>query len=217
MEAPPEFKRYTRREVGVLLHTTVSYVHRLIREGRIRPLTMSDQRHGPYRFSALDLAEFVRIRRIAYGTDAISRVTVSGPLSNAWPVPFGLVWGGAPYRSVDHAYCANRAPEGSTLRTVILATGNPAVVRALAKRHRIDEHPDEALMAALLEIKFARMDGIAKRAREALLLTRAREIVYRTQGDTYWGVDEETGEGQNRLGHLLMALRDAMRMAERQP
>ena len=50
----------------------------------------------------------------------------------------------------------------------------------------------------------------ARRAATALLDTGDARLVEHTDRDRYWG-DGGDGRGRNRLGHLLMRLRDALR------
>lgn len=49
--------------------------------------------------------------------------------------------------------------------------------------------------------------------RELLLGTGDARLVEHTANDSYWG-DGGDGSGKNRLGHLLMQLRDELRAAE---
>ena len=45
--------------------------------------------------------------------------------------------------------------------------------------------------------------------RSLLVATGDRELIEgNTWGDTFWGVDKNTGQGENHLGRILMELRD---------
>lgn len=75
------------------------------------------------------------------------------------------------------------------------------------------EEEKDYYMALNLARKFRRGSVLAGR----LLLTGDAELVEANRwGDTYWGVDQDTGEGENRLGKLLMALREELRAKERE-
>lgn len=68
------------------------------------------------------------------------------------------------------------------------------------------EKVKEDVMLAALRAKFNQYDGL-----KALLLeTGDAELVEHTRNDSYWG-DGGDGSGKNRLGKLLMILRDILR------
>jgi len=62
------------------------------------------------------------------------------------------------------------------------------------------------IMEEILEIKFSNTQ-----LAEKLITTHPRQLVEgNSWGDTFWGVDQTTGLGQNRLGRLLMQIRDRL-------
>jgi len=62
-------------------------------------------------------------------------------------------------------------------------------------------------MEKLVRIKFQNPE-----MREKLLATGDVEIEEgNTWGDTFWGVDLETGEGENRMGKILMKIRSELK------
>lgn len=65
------------------------------------------------------------------------------------------------------------------------------------------EQVKEEVMMRALRAKFAAHPGI----REMLIETAGSDLVEHTAKDDYWA-DGGDGRGQNRLGALLMALRD---------
>lgn len=70
------------------------------------------------------------------------------------------------------------------------------------------EQVKTALMAGIVEAKFRQNPYLARR----LLETGNLEIVEKnTWGDTCWGVDARTGQGENRLGRILMEVREELR------
>jgi ribA/ribD-fused uncharacterized protein len=71
------------------------------------------------------------------------------------------------------------------------------------------ESVKEAIMREALHAKFTQHPAL----RSLLLSTGAETIVEHTANDDYWG-DGGDGTGKNRLGILLMALRDKLRREE---
>ena len=68
------------------------------------------------------------------------------------------------------------------------------------------EHVKEDVMRAALTAKFTQHPAL----RELLLRTRKAELVEHTPRDRYWG-DGGNGRGKNRLGELLMELREILK------
>ena len=125
-------------------------------------------------------------------------------LSNFWPA---AVWlDGIQYPSVEHAFQAAKfrpedrrpfrtGPAGSTKK---LGRGLPAQSDWLDRRFSV--------MEALLQQKFAASSDLGN----LLLSTGDRPLIEgNTWGDRFWGVCN--GEGENQLGHLLMAQRDRIK------
>lgn len=95
-------------------------------------------------------------------------------------------------------------------RAYILRAPTPGVAK-FRGRHvelRADwEEVRDYYMALNIAIKFQNPV-----LRERLLLTGDAELVEANRwGDTYWGVDQDSGVGENRLGKLLMVARQAIR------
>ena len=80
----------------------------------------------------------------------------------------------------------------------------------LAAEMRADwDSVKEDVMYKGLKFKFTQDEVL----RQSLLCTEGFELIeYAPWGDTYWGVDKEYN-GQNRLGVLLMRLRDELKGA----
>ena len=122
-------------------------------------------------------------------------------LSNFWVLDDG--------KTVEHYYQAAKVgPEGDPemYRQIVEAeTAGQAKRLGQAVELRPDwEHVKDALMAYYVGQKFGRSAPLAK-----LLIETGNRSLYEgnTWGDRYWGVDLETGEGQNKLGLTLMAVR----------
>jgi ribA/ribD-fused uncharacterized protein len=64
------------------------------------------------------------------------------------------------------------------------------------------------IMREALQAKFKQHPSL----RSLLLQTRDAELIEHTKHDSYWA-DGGDGSGKNRLGHLLMELRENLRKA----
>ena len=122
-------------------------------------------------------------------------------LSNFWPVQVELE--GIKFPSVEHAYQAAKTLDIEARRQVAMAHTS-AEAKKLGRMLKIRDdwtQVKEAVMRDLLIQKFA----------QAPFTTRLIETgdsfleEANTWGDTYWGVYR--GEGQNRLGSILMDIR----------
>jgi len=121
-------------------------------------------------------------------------------LSNFFPVEvFGQ-------RSVEHVYAAAKTLDAGW-RKRILACDTPGQAKRLARKAPLREGWDamkEDVMYKCLLYKFRHPELKAK-----LLATNDIEIVEENNwGDRYWGVCD--GVGENRLGKLLMRVRDEL-------
>lgn len=66
----------------------------------------------------------------------------------------------------------------------------------------------EKVMYQGLKLKFTQNEDL----KQKLLSTGQRKIIEHTKNDSYWG--DGLGKGLNRLGHLLMQLREELRKKE---
>lgn len=136
----------------------------------------------------------------------------SGPygfLSNFARSPFHL--DGYLWPTVEHYYQAQKFA-GSEHEHLIRRAASPALAAHLGRDPTRPRRPDwaevreEVLRRAVLA-KFSQN----RRLRAQLLATGSATLVERTRRDTYGGGD---GHGQNRLGRLLMQVRDQLRQEE---
>ena len=126
-------------------------------------------------------------------------------LSNFHRTPFkwqGKLWG------TSEAAFQSRKTLDERQRERIRKAPSPAAAKRLGRR--VDLRPDwervkDDIMHSILMAKFA-----VPELRDALLATGDAELVEgNTWGDTYWGVCR--GRGLNRLGRMLMRIRDEIR------
>lgn len=136
-------------------------------------------------------------------------------LSNFWPVDVEL----SPkhifmknctevekYPSVEHAYQAAKFIEKSTRKEIAQLTAGRAKKTGGSLKSKREDFDDIKLcvMETLLRQKFAPSTFLA----EKLKATWPADIIEgNSWGDTFWGMDLNTGVGANRLGRLLMEIR----------
>jgi ribA/ribD-fused uncharacterized protein len=122
-------------------------------------------------------------------------------LSNFAPCPIRL--GGLVYPSTEAAYQAakTRDPNERLAFTSASASAAKALGRAVTLRPGWEKMKEEVMLACLRQ-KFKRHPY-----REKLIATGTAKLIEGNHwGDTYWGVCN--GKGENRLGELLMQVRD---------
>ena len=111
-----------------------------------------------------------------------------------------------PYKSVEHYYQAFKATTVKDHMAVV-ASSSPYKAKEIGRRIKIrddwDENKDQ-IMKYALESKFR-----DEHLRKMLISTHNNLLIeMNTWGDTYWGVDKKTGIGLNKLGNMLMELRN---------
>jgi ribA/ribD-fused uncharacterized protein len=136
------------------------------------------------------------------------------PLTNFYRgAPIGVddvPWPGT-YATAEHAFQAQKATSGQWAEWVAVSDGpDQAKVRGRSVTLRQDwEEIKEDMMRAVLQAKFKP----GRPEYEYLMSTGDKRLIEGTTWhDTYWGVDlKDPGRpGLNRLGHLLMELREEL-------
>lgn len=112
--------------------------------------------------------------------------------------------------TVEHYYQAQKF-EDPDLAESIRSIKTPAETRKLADRHAAEIRSDwngkkDLAMVKALRAKFEQN----RKLKKALLTTGEKELIHRSSKDTYWGRNENTNEGRNRLGELLMQIREEL-------
>lgn len=130
-----------------------------------------------------------------------------GFLSNFSRSPFRLE--GRDWRTVEHYFQAQKFA-GSEREEAIRLTTSPMVAARMG-RARVGLRADwdqvrDAVMLVALRAKFGQNPELARR----LCDTGQVELVEHTSKDSYWA-DGGDGTGRNRLGVLLMQVRDELR------
>lgn len=128
-------------------------------------------------------------------------------LSNFYPAK--LRYEGLTYCNAEAAYQAQKGKEDAVRPSFSRLYGDEAKRRARQIPLREDwEERKVAVMEGVLAAKFSQNPHLAQ------WLMETGEALLREGnpwGDRFWGVDQKTGAGENRLGQLLMALRDRYR------
>ena len=130
-----------------------------------------------------------------------------GFLSNFYPAK--LTYDGLTYCNAEAAYQAQKCRDPEEREAFSRLYGDEAKHRGRQVTVRPDwEGEKVAVMAGVLAAKFGQNPHLAR------WLAETGEIPLREGnpwGDKFWGVDQRTGEGENHLGRLLMALREGYR------
>ena len=122
---------------------------------------------------------------------------------------------GMRWPTVEHYFQAMKFPPESALRERIRAAAKPSEAKRLAwsQPPRADwEAVRDGTMLTALRAKFTQHLALCA----ALIATGAAELVEHTSNDDYWA-DGGDGKGRNRLGQLLMQVRDECHGTAHQP
>ena len=183
----------------------------LFLQRRKRFLAFNREMAEKYKDVAVNPIAFnVAAQRVAATTKAGRAKTFSGDLeflSNFYPAP--VVVGGIRYGTSEAAYQAQKSQD-ETVRAHF-AEYHPG--KAKRKGQQIVMRPDwyEVRLSVMEEVvcaKFTQNPALAAK----LLATGEKPLEEgNTWGDTFWGIDVNTGEGENNLGKILMKVRDELR------
>ena len=121
----------------------------------------------------------------------------------------GLVLDAVKWRSVEHYYQAAKYEDAAVVKRVREAK-TPFDARKAGQDRSLVVRGDweevkMAVMRRALEAKFSQN----RKLRKMLVATGAEELVHESGSDRFWGRDRE-GMGENRLGVMLMEVRDSL-------
>lgn len=124
--------------------------------------------------------------------------------------PFGVAMDGHWWPTVEHYFQAQKFDD-TAYREKIRRAGRPKDAKALGMTRHLPLRSDwdrvkEGVMLAAVRRKFQTHGAPAQR----LLSTGTRLIVENAPMDYFWGCGQD-GSGLNRLGHILMQVRDELR------
>lgn len=128
-------------------------------------------------------------------------------LSNFYPA--GFEYGGLYYLNSEAAFQAQKCLTEEEKQQFTYLPPNKAKRLGRQVKLRPDwENVKEELMEEIVRAKFTQNENL----REKLLATGEIPLMEgNTWGDACWGVDLRTGKGENRLGKILMKIRDELR------
>jgi len=133
-------------------------------------------------------------------------------LSNMWPVC--IEYKGRKFYNVENAFHSEKSGDGS-FKDFCAHEVEGRIVKE-KQYEMIKLRPDWDLikfdiLLELTRIKFSQIELQRK------LLATGDEYLQEGNdwGDTFWGVDNETGEGQNIFGKILMTVRQELRNDEK--
>lgn len=133
-------------------------------------------------------------------------------LSNMYEAPFE--WDGRMYRNSEAAFQSAKTLTKKYRDDFSGADGKKAkrMGRTISLR-RDWESVKDGIMEEVVRAKFSQNPELLRR----LIDTGDMELVEgNSWHDTYWGVDQETGEGENHLGIILMKVRSDLSTPEQQ-
>jgi ribA/ribD-fused uncharacterized protein len=128
-------------------------------------------------------------------------------LSNFYPAP--IVYCGKTYPSAEHLYQSRKATDYAERERIRVApsAGSAKRLGASCERRADWDSIKDDVMREVIELKFAKNPDLAER----LLATGDAELVEgNSWDDTYWGRSLVTGQGQNKLGVILMEVRASL-------
>ena len=124
--------------------------------------------------------------------------------------PFGIDLDGAWWATVENYYQAQKFTDPD-LRQSIRRAEQPIIAKTLADANKTAIRPDwdaikDEVMYRAVRCKFERHDEL----KVMLFATDDEELIESAPTDSYWGVGRD-GTGQNKLGKILMRIRDELR------
>jgi ribA/ribD-fused uncharacterized protein len=123
--------------------------------------------------------------------------------------PPGIEVGEVFWPTVEHYFQAQKFNEPE-VREKIRRAPTPKEARALGQSRSLVIHPDWDSIREEVMLKALRLKFQVPKARELLLSTGERTLVESSPFDYFWACGQD-GTGQNRLGQLLMLVRQELR------
>ena len=122
----------------------------------------------------------------------------------------GFTLNGIYWPSVEHFYQAQKYA-GSEVAERIRQADSPLKARKAGQDRSLSPRPDwdgikEEVMRQAIRAKFEQN----RRLRELLLTTGNEELIHESKSDLFWGRNQN-GIGDNRLGAIIMEVRQALR------
>jgi ribA/ribD-fused uncharacterized protein len=123
-----------------------------------------------------------------------------------------IIYKGRVFLNVENAFQSEKSDD-IFWKDFCSQESDPRVIKKEGQKIKLRgdwEQVKQKVMFELIQIKFQDLE-----LKEKLLET---ENIYiqegNTWGDTYWGVDLETGVGENNLGKIIMQVRDILKTTD---
>lgn len=124
-------------------------------------------------------------------------------LSNFYNVP--VKYNNLSYGNAEAAYQAQKALNPAD--ALEFTTYNGGKAKRTARKIEVRPDWEEVKLSCMRDIVFAKFFQNPEIAAQLLATGDAKIVEGNDWHDTFWGVDLETGEGQNNLGKILMEVR----------
>lgn len=126
--------------------------------------------------------------------------------SNFYPLPVGIEYKGLIYPTAENAYQVQKVAENLREPFVTMTAKEAKDAGAIVSLSDDWENQKLTIMYDIVRLKF-RIPELA----EHLINTEPERLIeYNDWGDTFWGVDSETGVGENHLGKILRRVRQEL-------
>ena len=126
-------------------------------------------------------------------------------------IRFTVTLDGMEFHTTEHGFMAAKTLD-MDIRREIQELPNPGQAKRFWNGRREEYRPGWYSMNIRTMLFFLRQKFQHPELRAMLLATDDQELVEGNNwGDTFFGVDQDTGEGENHLGRLLMQVRDEIR------
>jgi ribA/ribD-fused uncharacterized protein len=126
-------------------------------------------------------------------------------LSNFHPVE--VEFDGMTYPSVEHAYQAAKTLDTDE-REIIRTANGPGMAKKLGKHAKLRSDWEGIRIIVMTELVYQKFSRNPELARKLIDTGSSTLIEGNWWGDRFWGVCR--GQGDNHLGRILMAVRDAI-------
>ena len=135
-----------------------------------------------------------------------------GELSNF--APFAITIDDKLWPTTEHYFQAQKFPSVPHYQEEIRTAHRPMIAAKMGRDRKYPLRQDwesvkDDVMYQALQAKFTQYDHL----RALLLSTGKRQLIEHTTNDSYWG-DGGDGKGKNKLGQLLMKLRDELQTTQ---
>jgi ribA/ribD-fused uncharacterized protein len=116
---------------------------------------------------------------------------------------------GEEYLTAEHAFQAQKVTNKHD-KMWVMASISPGEAKRRGRRIPIRKDWNKVKDQIMYEVVKAKFNS-SMSLRESLIGTKDFVIIEgNSWGDVYWGVDERTGYGQNKLGQILMRIREEL-------